>query len=248
MCESNVSDIPDYESAYRDLRVRVTDLLRSAEPAALDTVAPATPEWLVRDVAAHLAGVCDDAVHGNMGGVVAQGDLLVTVSKPGRVNDWTDAHVTKRADWPIDQVLDDWAEHAVQVEASMNALHPAIGQMVADAVTHEHDMRGGLGTPGARDSVAMVIAVDWVLRLLSKRLTREALGTLRIEHEGSVVELGAGEPVTRLGTSRFEIARAVTGRRSMAQIHAMGWDGPLDPSVLVLAPELLPPRTTDLVE
>ncbi len=243
-----MSDIPDYESAYRDLRVRVTDLLRSAEPAALDAVAPATPEWRVRDVASHLAGVCDDAVHGNMGGVVAQGELLVTVNNAERVNNWTDAHVTKRADWPIDQVLDDWAEHAVQVEASMNALHPAIGQMVADAVTHEHDIRGGLETPGARDSAAMVIAVDWVLRLLSKRLTRDALGTLRIEHEGSGVELGAGEPVTRLGTTRFEIARVVTGRRSMAQIHAMGWDGPLDPSVLVLAPELLPPRTTDLVE
>jgi hypothetical protein len=243
-----VSDIPDYESAYRDLRVRVTDLLRSAEPAALDAVAPATPEWRVRDVAAHLAGVCDDAVHGNMGGVVAHGELLVTVNDPEGVNNWTDAQVTKRADWPIDQVLDNWAEHALQVEASMNALHPAIGQMVADAVTHEHDIRGGLGTPDARDSAAMVIAVDWALRLLSKRLTSEGLGTLRIEHEGGLVELGAGEPVTQLGTTRFEIARAVTGRRSMAQIHKMSWDGPLDPSVLVLAPELLPPRTTDLVE
>lgn len=207
-----MSDIPNYESAYRDLRVRVTDLLRSVEPTALDAVAPATPEWRVRDVAAHLAGVCDDAVHGNMGGVVAQGELLVTVNNPERVNNWTDEHVTKRADWPVDQVLDDWAEHAVQVETSMNALHPAIGQMVADAVAHEHDIRGGLG------------------------------------HESGGGEVGAGEPVTRLGTTRFEIARAVTGRRSMAQIHAMGWDGPLDPSVLVLAPELLSPRTTDLVE
>ena len=30
-----MSDIPNYESAYRDLRVRVTDLLRSVEPTAL---------------------------------------------------------------------------------------------------------------------------------------------------------------------------------------------------------------------
>jgi hypothetical protein len=130
----------------------------------------------------------------------------------------------------------------------MNALHPAIGQMVTDAVTHEHDIRGGLGIPGARDSVAMVVAVDWALHLLSRRLTRDGLGTLRIEHEGGVIELGGGEPVTRLRTTRFEIARAVTGRRSPAQIQAMDWDGPLDPMVLVLAPELLPARTTALVE
>jgi hypothetical protein len=243
-----VSETPDYESAYRDLRLRVTDVLRLADRVALDAVAPATPEWRVRDVAAHLAGVCDDVVHGRMADVAATGSLLVEVNRLDRVNDWTDAQVARRAEWSIDRVLDDWAEQAVQVEATMNALHPAIGQMVVDAVTHEHDIRGGLGTPGARDSAAMVIAVTWLLHPLSKRLKNDDLGTLRIEHEGGVVELGAGTPVTQLSTTRFEIVRAVTGRRSMAQIDAMGWNGPLDSSVLILASELFPPRTTNLVE
>lgn len=243
-----MSDIPDYASAYRELRVRVTDLLRSVEPEALDAIAPATPEWRVRDVAAHLAGICDDAMHGNMGGVASAGGLLVSVGDETRVNDWTDAQVAKRADWPIDRVLDDWAEHAVQIEATMNALHPAIGQMVADAVTHEHDMRGGLGTAGARSSTAMVIAVNWMLRTLSKRLTKDGRGTLRIEHEGGDIALGDGDPVTRLRTTRFEIARVATGRRSMAQIRAMDWDGPLDPGVLLLAPDFFPAREADLVE
>ena len=242
-----MSDVPDYESAYRDLRLRVSDLLRSAEPAALDAIAPAAPDWRVRDVAAHLAGVCDDAVHGNLGDV-SGGSLLVAVDNPERVNEWTDTHVTKRADWPIEQVLDDWAEHAGEIEPTMNALHPAIGQMLADAVTHEHDIRGGLGAPGARDSIALVLAVDWALRMLSWRLEHDGLGTLRIQLEDGIVELGTGEPVTSLTTTRFEIARAVTGRRSMEQIQAMAWDGPLDPGVLVLAPQLLTPRTTDLVE
>ena len=164
------------------------------------------------------------------------------------MNAWTDLQVTNREDWPIDQVLDDWAEHAVQIEPTMNRLHPAIGQMVADAVTHEHDIRGGLGTPGARDSTALVIAFNWVLHPLSRQLKKDVLGTLRIEHEGGEVALGAGDPVTRLHTTRFEIARVVTGRRSMAQILAMAWDGPLDPGVLLLAPDLFPPRPTDLVE
>ena len=243
-----MKDVPDYESAYRDLRVRLTDVLASADQAALDAVAPATPEWRVRDVAAHLAGVCDDFVHGRMADVAATGSLLVAVSSLERVNDWTDAQVARRAEWSIDQVLDDWAEQAVQVEATMNALHPAIGQMVVDAVTHEHDIRGGLGMRGGRNSPAMVIAVDWLLYPLSKRLKNDGLGTLRIQHEGGVAELGAGAPVTRLGTTRFEFVRAVTGRRSMAQMRAMGWDGPLDPRVLILASDLFSPRPTDLVE
>jgi len=243
-----MTDVPDYASAYRELRERVSDLLRSTEPDALDAVAPATPEWRVRDVAAHLAGVCDDALNGNMGAVESAGDLLVGVGDATRVNDWTDVQVAKRAEWPLDKVLDDWAAHAGPIEASMNSLHPAIGQMVADAVTHEHDIRGGLGTPGARESTALVIAVNWVLFPLSKRLTKDALGTLRFEHEGGEVALGAGAPVTRLRTTRFEVIRVVTGRRSMAQMQAMDWDGPLDPDVLLMAPDLFPPRPTDLVE
>ena len=239
---------PDYGSAYRELRLRVGDLLRSAEPASLDAIAPATPEWRVRDIAAHLAGICDDALHGNMGDVASAGDLLVGVDDPTLVNNWTDRQVTKREDWPIEQVLDNWAEHAVQLEPSMNRLHPAIGQMVADAVTHEHDIRGGLGTPGARDSTALVIAFNWVLHPLSRQIKKDALGTLRIQHEGGEVALGAGDPVTRLRTTRFEIARVVTGRRSMAQIQTMDWDGPLDPGVLLPAPKFFPPRPTDLVE
>ena len=243
-----MAEVPDYASAYRELRVRVTDLLRSVEPDGLEAVAPATPEWRVCDVAAHLAGICDDAVHGNMGDVASGGGLLVSVGDATRVNDWTDAQVAKRADWPIDRVLEEWAEHAVQIEATMNSLHPAIGQMVADAVTHEHDIRGGLGTPGARASTAIVVAVNWMLWPLSKRLTKDALGTLRIEHEGGDVAFGDGDPVTRLRTTRFEIARVATGRRSMKQIQAMDWDGPLDPGVLLLAPDFFPPRSADLVE
>ena len=244
-----MSETPDYGGAYRDLRVRVTDLLRSVPPADLDAIAPATPEWRVRDLAAHLAGVCDDGLHGNLGSVTSAGsDLVVGVDDPEAVNSWTDVHVTKRADWPIEQVLDNWAELAEQVEPTLNALHPAIGQLLADAVTHEHDIRGGLGKPGDRDSAAMVIGVDWLLRLMSKLLKRDIDGTLRIEHEDGAVDIGTAEPVTVLRTTRFEILRVVTGRRSMEQMRAMDWNGPLDPSVLIVAPGLYPPRATDLIE
>jgi len=229
-----VSEVPDYESAYRDLRVRVTELLRDAGSDELERFAPATPQWRVRDIAAHLGGVCDDIAHGNMDGVGS--------------NPWTDAQVAKRADWPIEQLLDDWAEHSTAIESSLHALHPAIGQMLADAVTHEHDIRGALASPGARDSEALVIGVDWSLPIISARLVREGSGTLRIEHEVGVEELGEGEPVTRLRADRFELARAMTGRRSRAQMEAMDWDGPLDRSALVLALDVFTPPAADLIE
>ena len=55
--------------AYRALRERVSELVRAADPTALDAVAPATPEWRVRDVFAHMVGVNSDIVSGTLAGV-----------------------------------------------------------------------------------------------------------------------------------------------------------------------------------
>ena len=229
-----MSDAPDYAAAYRELRVRVTDLVRNTDPDALDATAPATPAWRVRDVVAHLAGVCDDVSNGNMDGVASDA--------------WTDTQVAKRAGLTIDELLDDWEQHSLKVEAVMNDLGPAIGQMLADAATHEQDIRGSLGVPGGRDSDATVIGVDWGLTMLGARLAHQGRGTLRIEHEGGTTEIGEGEPVTSLRASRYELGRAMTGRRSRAQLEALEWDGPLDPDEINLAPELFAFPTTDLIE
>jgi hypothetical protein len=224
----------DYASAYHDLRVGLMDVLRDADSAALDAVAPATPAWRVRDVAAHMAGVCDDVANGNINGVGS--------------DSWTDTQVAKRRDWAIEKVLDDWDEHASKIEPNMNDLAPAIGQMLADAATHEQDILGALGAPGRRDSAAGVIGVEWALDILGARIAHQGLGTLRIEHEAGVKEIGKGEPVTNLRASRFELGRAMTGRRSVAQMRALDWDGPFDPEELVLARGLFEPPTADLVE
>ena len=229
-----MSETPDYASAYRDLRTRVSELIRNTDPDALEVSAPATPAWRVRDVVAHMAGVCDDVANGNMEGVASDA--------------WTGAQVAKRADWSIEQLLDDWAEHSEKVEAVMNDLGPAIGQMLADAATHEQDIRGALGLAGGRESSAGAIGVDWALPIIDMRLQSEGLGTLRIEHEGGAAVLGEGEPVTTLRTTRFELSRAMTGRRSEAQMRNMDWDGPLDRTVLNLNATFFNPPTSDLIE
>jgi uncharacterized protein (TIGR03083 family) len=224
----------DYSGAYRDLRVRVTHLLRTTDPADLERRAPATPEWRVRDVLAHLAGVCDDVSNGNLAGVAT--------------DDWTSVQVTKRREWSLEEILEDWDRNASTLEASMNDLGPGIGQMLADATTHEHDIRGALGIPGGRDAPALVIGFEWSAEALGSRLDEQGLGTLRIEHEHGTTAAGAREPVTRLRASRFDVARAMTGRRSRAQLRAMAWEGPLDPEELLLSPVIFSLPEQDLVE
>ena len=59
----------DYARMYSDLRHRVVGVVQDADRPALDTMVPAAPEWRVRDVVAHLSGVCADIVNGNLDGV-----------------------------------------------------------------------------------------------------------------------------------------------------------------------------------
>ena len=65
-----MSDI-DHAAVYRAVRVRITALVCELPEETLDRVAPATPEWRVRDVVAHLAGSTADIVSGNLDDVAS---------------------------------------------------------------------------------------------------------------------------------------------------------------------------------
>jgi uncharacterized protein (TIGR03083 family) len=218
--------------AYRDLRERVTALIRECDPAALDAIAPATPEWRVRDVLAHMAGVNTDIVNGVLDGV--------------GTDPWTAAQVAARRDWPIEQVLEEWAERATEVEANAPILGPAVGQWVFDACTHEHDVRQALGAPGGRDSAAVAIGFAWATDRLSDALDRAGAPGLCLHTDAGTKVVGSTGPRTGVHTSSFEIVRTMTGRRSRRQIEAYEWDGPARPGDLVLG--IFSMRTDDFVE
>jgi uncharacterized protein (TIGR03083 family) len=230
-----VSDRPDYAAAYRELRKRVTLLVQDRSDRELDQPAPATPEWRVRDVVAHFAGVCDDIAHGRLDGV--------------GTDPWTQAQVDKRTDWPIAKVLDDWREHAELIAPQMSAFPEiAVGQMLADACAHEQDLRGALGEPGGRDSDALDLAFEWSTDRLHDRLVAQGRGTLVLETEVGTKSVGEGDPTSRLRADRFEVLRAASGRRSRAQLAAMDWDGPFAPEELLLSSTIFTPAANDLVE
>ena len=64
------------------------------------------------------------------------------------------------------------------------------------------------------------------------------LGTLHVNTEAGPKELGEGAPVASVRASRFELVRAMTGRRSRAQLHGLDWGGNLDPAELLLSTEI----------
>jgi len=121
----------DPGALYLTARLRVTALVSGdgVDPARR---VPATPAWTVHDVVAHLAGVAEDGVNGNMHGA------------PGE--EWTAAQVARGAAKSIAELLVEWGRHGPLIESFLSS--PA-GSSAAAAVfdihTHEADLRNALG-------------------------------------------------------------------------------------------------------
>jgi hypothetical protein len=107
----------------------------------------------------------------------------------------------------------------------LNGIGEPIGQMVFDAWTHEQDVRGALGEPGAREGADVDIAWDWFVAATDS--TGERLATVR--------------------ASRYELLRAVTGRRSLAQVRALDEDGAALDGLLSMS-DFFTPASSDIVE
>jgi uncharacterized protein (TIGR03083 family) len=213
--------VDEVGAAYRGVRVRVRALVASADADSLGRVAPATPDWTVHDVLAHLVGVATDIVSGNLDGV--------------GTDPWAHAQVERSRDRSCTELVAEWDEHGPVVEEMAAQFGRAAGQLLSDATTHEHDVRGALGVPGARDTDAVALSLGFVGLSLGEQLDATATGALVVEHRGTTDTLGTGEPAASLRIDDFEFVRALTGRRGLEQIAAYDWDGAFAPERLVLA-------------
>ena len=139
--------------SYLALRARVIDLLRSTPESSGDLVVPCTPEWTVRQLAAHIVGGPEDVLAGRMEGVASDA--------------WTQAQVELYGNLALTELADLFEESASKIDAIIhNFPQPIISQFVMDAVTHEQDMRSALGVPGGRDSKAVEVGVGFFLNLI----------------------------------------------------------------------------------
>lgn len=223
--------------AYRATRARITELTTGLDDASADSIVPACPDWTVRQLCSHLAGVCADLVAGNR--------------PTGDVQAWVDAQVEARDDRSVAELLAEW-----------NAAGPAFEQLVVDRpkgyagllydiVAHEHDLRAVLGRPGARDSDGVRLSLDIVMATLARDLLASELPAVRVISDDGEWRAGDGEPALTLDLTgqadgTWQLLRALGSRRSAAQLRALPWVGDLDRHLPALAHQPLP--VTDLVE
>lgn len=227
-------------TAYRLIYERSSALLRGRTGVAELTV-PACPAWTVHQTVAHLAGVAEDVVSANLEGVASES--------------WTQAQVDRLGQNSTDALLDLWGESIDPLAAQLTHVAPelAAGQLVFDALTHEHDIRGALREPGSRaGDLSYQAALGFLATMFdltfrktgrtAMRLTTPSIGTVQLGEPDTATDQLAIE------LSDFDALRAFGGRRSDRQLLSLPWRG--------APPNLLPanrnhairPPQDDLVE
>lgn len=229
LAAGGTSDSVDLGRLYAAARARIGTLVSGADGA---TRVPATPEWDVPDVVAHLRFVVADALTGNMEGA------------PGEA--WTASHIARGAGVAVDELVTGWNADAPGIEGFLSSPAGAnVSAAVVDVLTHECDLRGALGAPALDDEAALSFLFGVAAGALAGRSEAADLPAVCVTTPEGDVE-GPTDAAVRLHVGRLELARAALGRRTPAQIAALGWTGDGAPYAAVLP--IFGPRAEPLVE
>jgi hypothetical protein len=141
--------------AYTELRARVTDLMASLTLEQAQAAVPHCPQWTVKDCFAHMIGVPEDVINGQMDGVATDA--------------WTDRQVQRHAQDSVADLLSVWETNApVFAKILPNIPQPVISQFMFDQTTHEHDIRAALKLSGARNTLAVAVAEGFIRNSLAQ--------------------------------------------------------------------------------
>ena len=223
---------------YDGVRGDISDVVVSLDDEALAESVPATPGWRVKDVVSHLTGVAESAQAGDFPReFFAAFGATEAVRK---LNAWTEHHVVDRAQDGLQAILEEWAKHSATLvpilngEASMPSDAPPFADrvLVTDVAVHQQDIYGALGIRRGRDEVPVKIGSASFVGMFDARLRDAGIGPLKIDAgEKQWVAGGNGEPVAEVRATRFELFRALSGRRSPEQIRAYEWSGDPQPFI-----------------
>ena len=234
--------------AYDDARRRVRSLVQDLDDTALAATVPACPDWTVRDLLAHLAGVAEDSARGAFfpGALEAWRDDDLAAERER----WTAGHVAGRAGTELPRLMRDLDDHGGRLVAVLRrdpgpdaaadagwlASAPA-----ADIAVHLLDLHEALGVEpddaAASASFGFAVYRTW----LHARIAQRGLPALRLSDGRREWVLGDGAPAATVTAGRGELFRAISGRRSAGQIRAYAWEGDPAPYLPVVAPYPLPP-------
>jgi len=202
--------VSEHLAAYEAIRARLDDLLRGS--AGADAV-PSCPAWSVRDVVAHLTGLCEDWVSNRLLGYAS--------------DEWTAAQVARFEGRTLDEILDAWAACAPAFAALPDdeLMGPPARWAFGDAVTHEADIRAAVGASRSpEDTVrgSLKVAIPRWRAALAEAKVPTLLARVRGAREWWLGEHDDPDAVV-VDVDAYDLFRALAGRRSAGQVRAWGW-------------------------
>jgi uncharacterized protein (TIGR03083 family) len=237
---------------YDQLREDISELVAGLDQVDLERFVPATKGWSVRDIVAHLAADASCTIAGDFPRefFAAFGESAAVVM----VNDWTSRQLEDRQGRPLEDLLQEWKVSSVDLTAMMRGEKSwpegtvpfADRVLLTDAAVHQQDIFGALGIERARDSAAIKLGLSGYIATMGWRLAPASVPPLRFDIGDKSYVSGEGDAGATVHASRFELFRAMSGRRNADQIRAYAWDG--DPESYI--PYFYPygPREDALVE
>lgn len=200
---------------YERQRTDLLAVLAGAPPEALARPVAATPGWSVLDVVAHVTGIAADL---NAGRLASEDP-----------DAWTAAQVTSRHGRSLMDIAEEWGAEAPTFEDGLRLFGYEVGShFVGDLVQHACDIRHTLGISRLHDAEAILVALDFYLDSFSRTLVDHEAGAVDVDAEGERYRAGSDPVVATVRAPRYELLRALGGRRSAAQLSALDWDGDVD--------------------
>ena len=207
--DTTPAGVRDYSAIWARTRGRVIELLGSVSEDAADTPVPTVPGATIRDVIAHLVGTA-------------------TASPETGAHTPPDAGQADRSR-TLRELLDHAKSALEKVDEVVRANPTAAAFYITDAAMCEHDLRTALDRPGARDDDSVKVALDELSGRFSDRVAANGLPALRVTVEQWGTIIGDGRAVRCVVADRFEFVRAMSGRRSAAEIGRWNWG--VDPAL-----------------
>jgi uncharacterized protein (TIGR03083 family) len=237
---------------YAEGRGRISDLVLELDGEDAARTVPTCPKWTVGDVVSHLVGVCADVLAGNIEGVATDPWTAAQVqARMGRplaelVEEWSDVgpqvealagHFPGQtgAQWVTDLTTH---EHDIRTAVGRPGARDSQGVEVGLDFLVTVGLHAAVSARGLQPLVVQAGERSWVVgtgettatggdeemaRDANERLLATLLSTAPVPAGGL-----ADEPAIALVAPPFELFRALTGRRSAAQILKLDW--PVDPA------------------
>ena len=220
MTRRRESERPEVDpvQAWRDAFDRVCALVERLDPAAFATMVPACPDWTVRDLLSHMVGLGADVLAGD---------------EPDDHNSaWTQRQVAARRGRPGADLLAEWRGLAEPLMAWMRE-HGS--RPLNDVVIHEQDLRGAVGVVGGRDSDGLRIVRDRMAGRFARALDGLPPVAL-VSGEWTWCSQGeVGDAVVVVEAAAFDLARALTSRRTADQLRSWTRRGDVAPYLAAFA-------------